>query len=63
MGGRNDSGVGRRHGKDGFEKYTHPQSVVVQRGHPIAAPAGISNRLTAAVLSGYLRLVRAVGLR
>ncbi len=63
MGGRDDSGIGRRHGKEGFEKYTDPQSVVVQRGHPVAAPAGVPNRLMAATLSWYLRLARAVGLR
>ena len=63
MGGRNDSGIGRRHGDEGFEKYTETQSVAVQRGHPIAPPAGVSNRVVAAVLTGYLKLVRATGLR
>ncbi|WP_302081423.1 succinic semialdehyde dehydrogenase [Salinibaculum rarum] len=63
MGGRNDSGIGRRHGDEGFQKYTETQSVAVQRGHPIAPPAGVPNRVVAATLSAYLRLTRAVGLR
>ena len=63
MGGRNDSGIGRRHGDQGFEKYTQTQSVAVQRGHPIAPPAGVSNRVVAAALTGYLKFVRAIGLR
>ncbi|WP_340098152.1 succinic semialdehyde dehydrogenase [Salinibaculum salinum] len=63
MGGRNDSGIGRRHGDEGFEKYTETQSVAVQRGHPIAPPAGVPNRVVAGVLTAYLRVARAVGLR
>jgi succinate-semialdehyde dehydrogenase/glutarate-semialdehyde dehydrogenase len=63
MGGRNDSGIGRRHGDEGFEKYTETQSVAVQRGHPISPPAGVPNRVFAAVLTGYLKLMRATGLR
>lgn len=63
MGGRNDSGIGRRHGDEGFEKYTETQSVTVQRGHPIAPPAGVPNRVVAAILTGYLKVARATGLR
>lgn len=63
MGGRNDSGIGRRHGDEGFEKYTRTQSVAVQRGHPIAPPAGVPNRVVASILTGYLKLMRTIGLR
>ena len=63
MGGRNESGIGRRHGDEGFEKYTETQSIAVQRGHPVAPPPGVSNRVVAAILTGYLKLVRATGLR
>jgi len=31
MGGRKDSGLGRRHGRDGLLRYTEPQTVAVQR--------------------------------
>jgi succinate-semialdehyde dehydrogenase / glutarate-semialdehyde dehydrogenase len=32
MGGRGDSGVGRRHGVEGLLRFTEPQSIAVQRG-------------------------------
>ena len=35
MGGMKDSGVGRRHGREGILKYTEPQTIAVQRGMPI----------------------------
>lgn len=34
MGGMKDSGIGRRHGKEGFYKYTEPQTVATQRFLP-----------------------------
>jgi succinate-semialdehyde dehydrogenase/glutarate-semialdehyde dehydrogenase len=63
MGGRKNSGIGRRHGDEGFEKYTETPSVAVQRGHPVAPPAGVPNRVVAAILTGYLKLMRIAGLR
>jgi succinate-semialdehyde dehydrogenase/glutarate-semialdehyde dehydrogenase len=39
MGGMGDSGVGRRHGEEGFLKYTESQTVATQRFVP-AGPAG-----------------------
>jgi succinate-semialdehyde dehydrogenase/glutarate-semialdehyde dehydrogenase len=38
MGGMKDSGLGRRHGREGFDRYTEPQTVAVQRLVPAAAP-------------------------
>jgi succinate-semialdehyde dehydrogenase/glutarate-semialdehyde dehydrogenase len=58
MGGRMDSGLGRRHGREGITKYTDTQSVVVQRGHPLSPPPGIPKRVSAGALSLYLRLLR-----
>ena len=63
MGGMKESGVGRRHGDEGFEKYTQSQSVVVQHGHPLVPPAWLSNRVAARGLSGFLWLGRKLGLR
>lgn len=63
MGGRKDSGIGRRHGRAGIERFTDSQSVAVQRGRPLTPPAGVPDRLTARALSGYLRLVRWLGIR
>lgn len=63
MGGTGDSGVGRRHGDEGFEKYTETQGVAVQHGHPIATPPGVPHRIVAAFLTGFVRFARRVGLR
>jgi len=63
MGGKKDSGVGRRHGDEGFERYTQSQSVVVQRGHPLAPPPGVSNRVAARGVSAFVALARRLGLR
>ncbi|MEF8814144.1 MAG: succinic semialdehyde dehydrogenase [Halovenus sp.] len=63
MGGTGDSGVGRRHGDEGFEKYTETQGVAVQHGHPIATPPGVPRRVVAAFLTGFVRFARRVGLR
>lgn len=38
MGGMKDSGIGRRHGREGILKYTEPQTVAVQRGDTVAPP-------------------------
>jgi succinate-semialdehyde dehydrogenase/glutarate-semialdehyde dehydrogenase len=32
MGGRRDSGLGRRHGREGILRFTEPQTIAVQRG-------------------------------
>jgi succinate-semialdehyde dehydrogenase/glutarate-semialdehyde dehydrogenase len=61
MGGKKASGIGRRHGDEGFEKYTQSQSVTVQRGYPLVAPPWLPNRVTASALSLYLRVARRVG--
>ena len=63
MGGRNDSGIGRRHGDEGFEKYTQSQSVTVQQGLPLTPMPGVPNRVTALLFSAYLRVVRGLGIR
>jgi succinate-semialdehyde dehydrogenase/glutarate-semialdehyde dehydrogenase len=38
MGGWDDSGLGRRHGRDGLLKYTDAQSISTQRGGPLVDP-------------------------
>ena len=42
MGGIKDSGLGRRHGRDGILKYTEPQTVAVQRLHGFGPPPSVS---------------------
>jgi succinate-semialdehyde dehydrogenase/glutarate-semialdehyde dehydrogenase len=45
MGGMKASGMGRRHGAEGIQKYTEVQTVAVQRGWLIAPPPGVSQRV------------------
>jgi len=56
MGGMGESGLGRRHGRQGLMKYTEPQTVAEQRLFPIAPPAGVGNQRYAEVMT------RAIGL-
>ncbi|WP_336359263.1 succinic semialdehyde dehydrogenase [Haladaptatus sp. ZSTT2] len=64
MGGMKQSGLGRRHGDEGFLKYTQTQTVAEQRFHPIAPPRRVPMRLYAKGMSAILKLMRRIpGLR
>ncbi|MEV7910150.1 succinic semialdehyde dehydrogenase [Streptomyces griseus] len=63
MGGMGDSGLGRRHGAEGILKYTEPQTVAHQRIQGFTPPAGISPETWAALLTGALKALKAVGAR
>jgi succinate-semialdehyde dehydrogenase/glutarate-semialdehyde dehydrogenase len=58
MGGMKASGLGRRHGAAGIQKYTESQTVAVQRLMPIAPPPGMRYGLWARVMTLSLRLLR-----
>jgi succinate-semialdehyde dehydrogenase/glutarate-semialdehyde dehydrogenase len=58
MGGMKDSGVGRRHGREGILKYTEPQTVAVQRLVPMGRVPGLGHRRAASVLNAGLRVLR-----
>ena len=58
MGGFKDSGIGRRHGAHGIQKYTEAQTVAVQRILPISGPEGWPGRRYARVVTAALRLLR-----
>jgi len=60
MGGWGDSGLGRRHGSYGVLKYTEPQTVSVQRFHPIAPPWFMSNQTYAKLLTAGLHVLRRI---
>jgi succinate-semialdehyde dehydrogenase/glutarate-semialdehyde dehydrogenase len=60
MGGFKASGLGRRHGAEGILKYTESQTVAVQRGLPIAAPAGIAQGTYSSLMSAALKLLHKV---
>ncbi len=64
MGGFKDSGLGRRHGGHGIEKYTEPQTVVVQRVLTTWGPRGLSPEHWDTLLTTGMRILRRVpGLR
>jgi succinate-semialdehyde dehydrogenase / glutarate-semialdehyde dehydrogenase len=56
MGGMKDSGVGRRHGREGILKYTQAQNVAVQRGIPVVVIEKTSPALFVLGLVVYLVL-------
>ncbi|WP_433624530.1 succinic semialdehyde dehydrogenase [Halomicrococcus sp. NG-SE-24] len=64
MGGMGDSGLGRRHGREGILKYTQSQTVAEQRGPPIAppdvpgVPRDVATRLYARTTTGLLRALK-----
>jgi succinate-semialdehyde dehydrogenase/glutarate-semialdehyde dehydrogenase len=64
MGGCKDSGLGRRHGAEGILKYTEPQTIAIQRGLPLAAPAGVADEVFSRAMSVTLKALRRIpGLR
>jgi succinate-semialdehyde dehydrogenase/glutarate-semialdehyde dehydrogenase len=58
MGGMKASGLGRRHGAHGIQKYTEEQTIAVQRLLPIAPPRGMRYGLWARLMTVSLRLLR-----
>ncbi len=54
MGGFKDSGLGRRHGREGILKYTEVQTIAVQRGFPVGTIPMLGQQATARVLTGAL---------
>lgn len=58
MGGFKNSGLGRRHGREGILKYTEAQTVAVQRGLRFRPPKGLPNAAYPVLLTRALRLMR-----
>ena len=64
MGGMKASGIGRRHGEEGFTKYTEAQTVGVAPFAPLFPPFGMDIAITARLFPTLLRAVKHVpGLR
>ena len=64
MGGMKDSGVGRRHGRDGILKYTEPQTIVTQWLVVGVEPLfGLRFGRWAGLLTQTLRLLKRAGFR
>jgi succinate-semialdehyde dehydrogenase/glutarate-semialdehyde dehydrogenase len=58
MGGMKDSGVGRRHGREGILKYTESQTVAVQRVLPIGPLPGLPVERYAKVMTAGLKALK-----
>lgn len=64
MGGFKHSGLGRRHGAAGIQKYTELQTIAVQKLLPIAPPPRLGSERYAHLLSQLLSILRRLpGLR
>ncbi len=61
LGGMKDSGVGRRHGREGILRYTEPQGIAVQRVHGIGPIGGMSFDRFADSLTHAFRVMRRAG--
>jgi succinate-semialdehyde dehydrogenase/glutarate-semialdehyde dehydrogenase len=58
MGGMGDSGVGRRHGREGIHKYTEAQTLAVQRLIPVGPSPMLSGESYARVMTVAARVMR-----
>ena len=63
MGGMKASGLSRRHGAEGIQKYTESQNVTTQRLLPVAPVAGMSDEAFARALTLSLRVMKRIGVR
>ena len=64
IGGFKESGVSRRHGREGILKYTEAQTIAVQRLMPVAGPHTLGAARSARLLTMALRLMKRIpGLR
>ena len=63
MGGFKESGVGRRHGREGIVKYTNIQTVASQRLMNIAAPGSMTGDAFAKTMTMGLRILKRLPFR
>jgi succinate-semialdehyde dehydrogenase/glutarate-semialdehyde dehydrogenase len=50
--------VGRRHGREGIQKYTEAQTVALQRLLPVMPPPGVTNEMFARLTRAGIKAVR-----
>ncbi|EFW90328.1 succinic semialdehyde dehydrogenase [Haladaptatus paucihalophilus DX253] len=60
MGGMKDSGIGRRHGREGIRKYTESQTVAEQRFASVAPPRRVPTKWYARAMTGVMRLFKRI---
>lgn len=63
LGGMGDSGLGRRHGDEGFTKYTESQTVAVQRVMGFGVPKGLNDEQWGAGLTLAVKAMKTAGIK
>ena len=63
MGGMGDSGLGRRHGREGILRFTEAQTVAQQRLVPIAPSFGMSEQSWGRFMMRSLRILKTLRMR
>ena len=63
MGGMGDSGLGRRHGREGFLQYTEVQTIATQRAFGFGAPFGWSNERWGGTLANAVGAMKKLGFK
>jgi len=63
MGGMGESGLGRRHGREGLLRFTDTQTVAVQRLQGLGTPRGLTDERWTRTLGTTLRALKRVGWR
>jgi succinate-semialdehyde dehydrogenase/glutarate-semialdehyde dehydrogenase len=58
MGGFKESGLGRRHGRQGIAKFTEAQTVAVERLLAIDTPPFLSHQQYATLMGAAMKLLR-----
>ena len=58
MGGMKQSGIGRRHGAYGIQKYTESQTIATQRLLPVTPPMEWPGKQYAKVMTSVLAMKR-----
>jgi succinate-semialdehyde dehydrogenase/glutarate-semialdehyde dehydrogenase len=58
MGGMKDSGLGRRHGAEGIQKYTESQTIAIQRLLPIGTLPGVGEEPYSRLMTGIMRALK-----
>lgn len=58
MGGMKDSGLGRRHGAEGIQKYTESQTIAIQRVLPVGALPGVGEERFSKIMTGFMKALK-----
>ncbi|WP_260989468.1 aldehyde dehydrogenase family protein [Nocardioides deserti] len=63
MGGMGDSGLGRRHGAQGIQRFTETQTIALSRMGPVGPPPGMALETFVKLGNAQLKVLRKLGSR